>query len=223
MKKLAGFLCLLLCAPLARAQTFTLEQVLAKMDEVSRTFKSTEADMDRVHVTVLVNDQDTSSGKFYYVRQNKQPRVKLDVVKPAPQQILIDKGKLQIYYPKLKQIQEASLGDHQDQVEMITAMGFGQTSQDLKKNFTSIKLAPDEVIDGRKTTVLDLTPRDTGTFKSVRMWMDQQKWVAVQIKTTEAGGDYGTVKFTNTKINSAVPDSVFSLKLASKDVTYLRK
>jgi len=222
MKKVVCLLCLLVCIPFAEAQSLTLEQVFAKMDEVSRTFKSTQSDIERTHVTVLVNDKDVSSGKFYYVRQAKQPRVRLVLTKPAQQELLIDKGKLQIYYPKLKQVQEANLGDHQAQVEMITAMGFGQSSQELKKNFTDIKLGPEEMIDGKKTIVLDLTPKDTGTFKAVRMWMDPQNWVAVQIKTTEAGGDYGTVKFTNIRINPPIPESMFTLKLPP-GVTVLRK
>ena len=45
--------------PSLRAQgKFTLDQVFAKMDEVQKTFKSTAADIERTHVTVLVNDKD---------------------------------------------------------------------------------------------------------------------------------------------------------------------
>src|SRR5499433_1290125 len=120
----------------ANAQsTYTLDQVFAKMDEVAKTFRSVQADIERTHVTVLVNDKDVASGKFYYVRKGKEPRVRLDLVKQAIQQLLIDKGKLQIYTPNLKQVQEASLGEHKDLLEMFMALGFGQSSQDLRKNF----------------------------------------------------------------------------------------
>src|SRR5262249_41594547 len=190
MKKIACLLCFLSFSPVSQAQgTYTLEQVFAKMDEVAKSFRSTQADIERTHVTVLVNDKDVSSGKFYYVRQGKEPRVRMELMKPAVQELLIDKGKLQIYTPSLKQVQEASLGEHQDKVEMFMSLGFGQSSQDLKKNFT-VSLGPEEVIDGRKATVLELKPKNSAMFKLVQMWMDQQKWVSVQIKTTEAGGDY---------------------------------
>src|SRR5262252_10998146 len=221
MKKIACLLCFLSFSPVSQAQgAYTLDQVFAKMDEVAKTFRSTTSDIERTHVTILVNDKDVSSGKFYYVRQGKEPRVRLDLTKPAIQQLLIDKGKLQIYTPNLKQVQEASLGQHQDKVEMFMALGFGQSSQDLKKNFT-VSLAGDEVVDGKKTTVLELQPKNSAMFKSVRMWMDQQKWVSVQIKTTEASGDYMTLKFSDIKINSNVPDSTFILKLPS-DVRVLK-
>ena len=221
MKKIACLLCFLSLSPVSQAQgTYTLDQVFAKMDEVAKTLRSVQSDIDRTHVTILVNDKDVSSGKFYYVRQGKEPRVRLDLTKPAIQQLLIDKGKLQIYTPNLKQVQEASLGQHQDKVEMFMALGFGQSSQDLKKNF-EVSVAPDEVVEGRKTTVLELKPKNSSMFKSVQMWMDQQKWVSIQIKTTESSGDYLNLKFYNIKINPRIPESTFILKLPS-DVRVLK-
>src|SRR4030095_4684142 len=221
MKRMGYVLCLLWLVSAAQAQTtLTVDQVLAKMDEVAKTFRSSQADIERTHLTVLVNDKDVSSGKFYYVRQGKEPRVRLELTKPALQQLLIDKGKLQIYTPNLKQVQEASLGQHQDKVEMFMALGFGQSSQDLKKNF-EVSVAPDEVVEGRKTTVLELKPKNSSMFKSVQMWMDQQKWVSIQIKTTESSGDYLNLKFYNVKINLRIPESTFILKLPS-DVRVLK-
>ena len=221
MKKIACLLCFLSLSPVSQAQgTYTLDQVYAKMDEVAKTFRSAQSDIERTHVTILVNDKDVSSGKFYYVRQGKEPRVRLDLTKPAIQQLLIDKGKLQIYTPNLKQVQEASLGEHQDKVEMFMALGFGQSSQDLKKNF-EVSVGPDEVVEGRKTTVLELKPNNSSMFKSVQMWMDQQKWVSIQIKTTESSGDYLNLKFYNIKINPNIPESTFILKLPS-DVRVLK-
>ena len=224
-KRFLGFFCefcafLWLILPLHGQGKVTLDQVFSKMDEVSKGFRSTAAEIERTHVTVLVNDKDVSSGKFFYVRKVKEPRVKLELEKPMRQLLLVDKGKLQMYTPNLKQVQEAAIGPHQDKVEMFMALGFGQSSQDLKKNF-DVTLAGDELVDGKKTTVLDLKPKDTGMFKSVRMWMDPQKWVAVQIKTTEKSGDYLTLKFMNVKLNANIPDSVFDLKMP-KDVKVIK-
>src|SRR5262249_45926504 len=213
MKKIACLLCFLSLSPVSQAQsTYTLDQVFAKMDEVAKTFRSSQSDVERTHVTVLVNDKDVSSGKFYYVRKGKEPRVRLELTKPAVQQLVIDKGKLQIYTPNLKQLQEASLGEHQDKVEMFMALGFGQSSQDLQKNFT-VSLGGQDVIDGKKTIVLEMKPKNSAMFKSVQMWMDQQKWVSVQIKTTEGSGDYMVLKFSDIKINPKIPESTFILKL----------
>src|SRR5436305_7041970 len=204
----------------AQPDTYTLDQVFAKKDEVQKRFRSAAADIERTHVTVLVNDKDVSSGRFYYARRGKEPRVKLELSKPMPQYLLIDKGKLQLYTPNLKQVQEASIGGHQDKVEMFMALGFGQSSQDLKKNF-DVSLAGEEVVDGKKTSILELTPKNRAMFKSVRMWMDQQKWVAVQLETTENTGDYMIFKYSNVKMNTNISDSVFELKMP-KDVHVIK-
>ena len=156
MKRFACCLVFLCLVPLAQAQTaqtaqtaYTLEQVFAKMDEVAKTFRSTEANLERTHVTVLVNDKDTASGKFYYTRRGKEPRVKYEITKPIAQYLLIDKGMLQLYTPNLKQVQQGSLGEHSAAVEQFMALGFGQSSEDLKKNY-EVTLANDDVLDGRK-------------------------------------------------------------------------
>jgi outer membrane lipoprotein-sorting protein len=213
-----GLLCSLWFLPLfVHAQgAKTLEQVLANMDEVAKTFRSAQTDIERTHVTILVNDKDVASGKFYYTRAGKEPRVKMELTKPIAQYALIDKGKLQLYTPNLKQVQEASLGQHKDLLEMFMALGFGQSAQDLKKNF-DVTLGGEETLDGKKTTVLDLKPKQAG-IKSVQMWMDQQRWVATQLKVTENTGDYFLIKYSNIKLNGSIPESTFQLKLP-RDVT----
>ncbi len=221
MKYVLSILLLLALPSLTAAQSaFTLDQVFAKIDEVSKTFKSTEANIERTKVTVIVDDKDFASGKFYYVRQGKEPRLKLELSKPDAQFVLVDKGKLQIYTPKIKQVQEASTAGRESTVELFLALGFGQTSADLKKNF-NLTLAPDETVDGQRRSVLDLVPKSSSQFKSVRMWLDQKAWNAVQIKTVEKSNDYLVVKFTNIKTNATIPDSRFKLNLP-KDVQVIK-
>ena len=86
-------------------QETTLDQVFAKMDEVAKTFQSVQADLERTKVTVLVNDKDVATGKFYYQRRGNAPRVKMELAKPVTQLVLVDNGKLQLYTPNLKQVQ----------------------------------------------------------------------------------------------------------------------
>ena len=167
-----------------------------------------------------MDDTDVKSGKIYYTKPGKEPRLKLEFTKPQPEFVLVDKGKLQIYVPKIKQVQEAMTAGHEDTLEMYLALGFGQTSQDLKKNF-DVTIAPDEVVDGQSRTVLDLKPKNSGTFQSVRMWLDQKAWHAVQIKTSEKSGDYLLVKYTNIKTSPSIPDSRFKLDLP-KDVKVVK-
>jgi outer membrane lipoprotein-sorting protein len=216
-KGLSVLLCLFWLTPSLYAQT-NLNQVFAKMDEAAKGFKSVECNLERTKVTVLVNDNFVASGKLYYTRAGKEPRLKVELGKPPAQQIvLIDKGNLQVFTPKINEVQEAALGGHANAVEQFMALGFGQSSQDLKKNY-QVSFAGEETIDGKKTAILDLTPpAPLAGVKTLRMWMDEQKGISVQVKATETSGDYTLFKYSNIKMNAGVPDSVFELRLP-KDV-----
>jgi len=222
MKNLYLVLLLLSAFVVSASQTpGTLEVVFSKMDEVSKTFRSVESDVERIKVTVIVDDTEIKTGKFYYTRRGKEPRVKLELLKPEVQYLLINMGKLQLYTPKLKQLQEISTVGQQDMVEMYMALGFGQSSQDLKKNF-EVALGPEDVLDGQKRTVLDLKPKSSNALQSIRMWLDQKTWSAVQIKIVERSKDYLTIKFTKVRLNAGIPDSRFKLPDLPKDVRIIR-
>ena len=225
-KSFLSFCAFLLLIPLAQAQSaYTLDQVFAKMDEVSKTFRSVQADLEKTHFVVIVNDKDVATGKFYYERRGKEPRVKMGLIKPE-QHLLIDKGLLQLYNPGVNQVMQRSLSGHQDQVEGFMSLGFGQSSQELKQNFT-VSLVGDETVDGRKTSVLELIPKTSSDpktssgFKSFRLWIDQQNWITYQTRVTETSKDYSIFKFLNANLKSPIPASVFELRLP-KNVSVIK-
>jgi outer membrane lipoprotein-sorting protein len=216
---------LILFLPVPRAfagqSSFTLEQVYTKIDEVSKAFKSTEANVQREYTTVIVNETEVKTGKFFYTLRGTEPRVKLELVKPDVQYALIDRGKVQFYSPAIKQVQEASIAGNRDTVEMYMALGFGQSSTDLKANF-DVTLGPDEVVGGQKTSVLNLKPKSPSSpFQMIQLWLDQKAWHSTQIKIVEKSKDYLVIKFTNVKMNAGIPDSRFKLDLP-KDVKVIK-
>ena len=129
-----SFVCFLGLGPLPRP-AFTIDQFFAKLNEVARTFRSIEVDLESTHVNVIVDDRDVSSGKLYYSRAGKDFRLKLELVKPAEESVLIDKGKATRYTPKIRQADEYSLGNKANLVEQYMALGFGQSSDELKRNY----------------------------------------------------------------------------------------
>jgi outer membrane lipoprotein-sorting protein len=223
MKIAALALILLTFVTTADAQTFTLEQVLAKMDAAGRTFQTMEAAIERTHVTVLVNDQVTDSGKIYFARKGTAPRIKIEFTKPTESFMLIDDGKYQAYLPKLKQIQEKFLGENQDKAEFML-IGFGQSNANLQKTY-DVTLLPEETINGVKTSVLELKPKSAqvaAMFTTIRLWMDQQRWIPIQTRVTEASKNYQVIKFSDIKLNGRIPDTRFSLGNLPKDVQTIK-
>ena len=192
------------------------------MEENGKTFRSMQASMERTKVTVIVNDKAVDSGSVYFTRKDKEPRIMVEITKPEQQRMLIDQGKALLYFPKLKQVQEYFLGKNQEKAEFLL-IGFGQSNQDIRK-FYDTTSAGEEIIDGQKTSILDLKPKSTqvsALFNNIRLWIDQQRWIPIQSRLTEASGDYMLVKFTNIKMNVKIPESVFNLKLP-KDVKTIK-
>ena len=219
----AALLFVLSTAAAASAQgTYNLDQVLAKMEENGKNFRSMQANMERTKVTVIVNDKAVDSGTVYFTRRGKDPRIMVDITKPEQQRMLIDQGKALLYFPKLKQVQEYFLGKNQEKAEFLL-IGFGQSNQDIRK-FYDAAVVGEEVVNGQKTSILELKPKSTqvsALFSRIRLWLDQTKWIPIQSQLAEAGGDYMIVKFTNIKMNVKVPESVFDLKMP-KDVKTIK-
>lgn len=215
---ITGLALALLVFNLQAAEKYTLDQVLAQMGAAGRNFRSLEASIERTKVTVLVNDKALDSGKVYFVRNGQQSRLKLDILKPEVQRLLVEKQVAQLYFPKIKQVQQFNLGKDRDKAEFLL-VGFGQSNEDIRKYYTA-SLAGEETVNGVRTSVLDLKPKAAqaaAMFASIRLWMDQQRWIPVQTKLTEASGDYLLINFTGIKLNSNIANSVFDLKLP-KDV-----
>ena len=142
----------------------------------------------------------------------------MNIEKPARQELLINDDLVHMYFPRINQVQVVNLGENQNKAEFL-AIGFGQSSVDLLKYY-EVRLVGEQFINGIATSVLDLKPRSTdfsAIFSNIRLWIDQNRWIPLQTKLTEAGGDYLDVRFSNIKINGRLSDSVFELKLP-KDV-----
>ena len=161
--------------PLHGQVRLPLDTVLERMETVGREFRNLEADIERTKVVVIVDDHSTSSGKFYFARSGDSSRIRMNIEKPARQQLLIDKGMLYMYFPRIKQVQEFDLGENQDKAEFM-AIGFGQSSADLLKYY-DVTLVGEESIDGIATSILDLKPKSadfSAIFSNIRLWIDQQ-------------------------------------------------
>jgi outer membrane lipoprotein-sorting protein len=211
---LCVFVSLWLMPSIEAADAYTLDQVLTRLGEAGKSFRSMQSNLERTKVTVLVNDKYTDSGVVYFARSGRDPRIKMEITKPEPQRVLIDMGKALLYYPKLNQVQEYQLGKNQDKAEFML-IGFGQSREDLEKVYNTALLG-EETIDGHKTSIIELKPKDpkaAALFTNIQMWIDQQRWIPIQIKTTEASRDYMIMKFTNIKMNANIPSSTFDLKL----------
>lgn len=189
-----------------------LAEILSRMNDSAKRLKTLSANLEYTKVTVLVNDKSTELGHLYF-HKSKNPQILLNFYKPDPKVILFRKNKAEIYFPKIKQIQEYDVEQHSGLVQQFLLLGFGTETGELKKFYT-IRFLAEEELDGDTSAVLELIPRKeemATRLDKVHLWISEESWLPVQQTFFEPGGDYVVARYTAVKVNRAIPSSTFQI------------
>jgi outer membrane lipoprotein-sorting protein len=198
--------------PRQKADTLSLKDILARMNEAGKHLKTVSTNLEYTKVTVLVDDRSTEYGKLYF-RKSKSPDILLNFEKPDPKVILFRKNKAEIFLPKTNQIQEYDLEKHSGLVQQFLLLGFGTDTNDLKKSY-EIKYVGEEQLGGDMAVVLELTPNAKSTaaqLSKIQLWISEESWLPIQQKFFEPGGDYLLTHYTSVKVNRQIPSSTFRI------------
>ena len=219
MNRLLGFLAALLLyvggisltAQCQDAMTPETRRVLARLDQAGKQLTDLTADIKQTKVTLVVNDTSTDTGKLFLKRTKSGNRTKLEYEKPVAKTLLIDKGKVLIYEPRINTLQEIDLGKNRAQAEFFLT-GVGQSSDNLTKTY-DVKFLKEETVNGTKTSLLELKPKGSSMFSQIWIWIDPALGLPIQTRLTESSGDYLTFQLENLKINPKLSDKIFKLNL----------
>lgn len=212
--KLGALLFLLGTGTAVAQNEIGLDVVLDRMEAKGLEFRNLEAEIARTKVVVFVDVHSTDSGKVFFAGGSDDSRIRLTITEPAPQDLLISNGKAQLYRPRINQLEEFDLGERKN-IAQFFVIGFGASNETLEEDY-NVTLVGEEVLDGVRTSVLELEPKServAGMFPMIRLWIDQSRWIPVQTRLNETGGDYQIVKYSNIVINGRIPNDTFELDL----------
>ena len=202
----------------ADTPTASLQSILARMDEAAARFTSVMGNLQYTKVTVIVDDNSTETGKIFFEKTRKRPRVMIAFDTPAEKYVLFADGKVSIYRPKIAEVEEFSVGDRQELLEQFLLLGFGTSGRDLHKGY-EIRLAGQETLDGGLSFHLELTPKSgqvTRQLKGVELWISSDTWQPVQQKFVEPSQDYLLARYSGLQQNAKIPAKRFQLPLKGK-------
>jgi outer membrane lipoprotein-sorting protein len=192
-----------------------LEAVFKSMDQAAPGFKGLTADIRKVAYTKVVNVEDVSEGTIVVKRMKpRDTRIRIDFKKPNQQMVAIGGGKLEIYYPKLNEVQEADLGKARSVVDQLMLLGFGSNSADLQDAYT-VTLGGPEPVNGEKATRIVLIPKSKEILQSVKkcdLWISD-KGITLQQKIDQGGGDYLLSTYSHMNLSSTIPESAVKLEI----------
>ena len=200
----------------------TLKQVLAAMDAAAARFRSVVAEVTYTKVTLLVDDKSIEKGTVYFKRRRRKRdfKVLIHFREPAEKIVLFRDGKGWIYRPAIAQVEEYDVSRNREVLEQFLLLGFGTPGGELQKAYRISLASPGSGPRAdQKTWKLELVPRSVATSRHIRkveLWLSRDTWQPVRQQFIEPSGDYLIVEFTGTKLNTAIPNSRFKLKLRGK-------
>jgi outer membrane lipoprotein-sorting protein len=194
----------------------TVQDVLSRMDESAPGFTSMSANLRSLKHTQVIDDTTEENGTIL-VRKTapRAMQVLVNFTKPDERTVAFGGKKAEIYYPKLKTVQEYNLAQHTSLIDQFMLLGFGASGKELAASY-DVKLAGEESIGGRKAVKLDLTPKTAAArekLKKVELWMADGGAYPVQQKFLQPSGDYTVFTYTDVKLNPGLSAEALKLKL----------
>lgn len=194
-----------------------LDRVLNQMDAAAKTVRTTEANVVWDEYQKVVNETDTEKGKIYSRREGNDTQAAVEFFEPDKKYVVYSGGKVQVYQPKIDQVNEYSAGKNRTEIESFLVLGFGGGGHDLLKSY-DVKYLGSETINGTQGAKLELIPKSVklrNNIDRILLWIDP-KGISIQQQLFEPGGDYRLAKYSDIQINQRLPGDVFKLKTTAK-------
>src|ERR1035438_159867 len=212
--------CLLTAAAWAQivGESPELERVLARMDAAAKSFKTTEASVVWDQYQKVINETETQKGRIYFRREGGEVQMAADFVEPDKKYVIYSGGKVQVYQPKIDQVNEYNAGKNRGEVESFLVLGFGGAGHDLLKSYDA-KFSGSEPVNGVATEKLELVPKSPrlrNNIARILLWIDPARGISIQQQFFEPGGDYRLAKYSEIQMKEKLPESAFKLKTTGK-------
>jgi outer membrane lipoprotein-sorting protein len=201
---------------LAPAGAQNLESTLARMDKAAAGFRGISAELEQVSHTAVIDDTSVESGTIVLFRPKPRDlRMLVEFTKPDERAVSYGNRKVQIYYPKIRTVQEYDLGKQSALIDQFLLLGFGTPGSELRKSY-ALKHTGRETIDGVPADRLELIPRDAEALKHVRrieIWISEATGQPVRQKIHQPSQDYREIRYRGLKVNPPLTEASVRLNL----------
>jgi outer membrane lipoprotein-sorting protein len=204
------------CLAISSQAAVSTEDVLSQMDQSAAKFTGMVSELTRVTYTKVIDEKTTEMGTIFLKKQGSRDlKVLIDFTKPDAKTVAFQGRKAEVYYPKLKTVQEYDIGKQKGLVDQFLLIGFGTTGKELKSNY-AVKYTGDETIGGQRAYKLELVPNSEQIKEKLRkleLWIAESGAYPVQQKFLQPSGDYYLFTYSGVKLNSQLTDEQLRLKL----------
>lgn len=193
----------------------SLESVLEKMDRTAGSFKAFSADVRSVAYTAVIGEDDVSTGTIVLKRSGRGIDMLMELTAPDRKSFALHAQKLEIYYPKMRTVEEYDIARYRALADQFLLIGFGTSGKELASSY-NMKVLGADTVAGQQVTRLELVPKSPEVLKNLKrleLWIPETADYPVQQKFYLAAGDYRLATYTNLRKNPQLSDSDLKLKV----------
>src|SRR6185369_5842720 len=121
----------------------------------------------------VIKEDNVSEGVVHMKRSRREAQFLAEFTSPEPKAFALSGAKVELYYPKLKSVEEYDLG--KNRVEKYLALGFGASGKELKSDYELKELGV-ETVNGEKTARLQMIPKSAQVlqqFPKIELWISE--------------------------------------------------
>lgn len=190
------------------SQEITVDYVIEQMKNKAKTLETFTANFEQKKISALFDNEELSSGKFFYQKKDK---FLLVYEKPNKNSILSIGKELTIISEKTEKADFYKVKKGPEHQEGF--WGFGGTFEDAKKKFEiEISSKNDEITI--KLVPLEENPT-AKYFTEIYLTVNKCEWLPKKIKMIDNDEDVTEIDFKNYKENVTLDKKTFSLKIPS--------
>ncbi len=193
-----------------------LNEILKRMEthRLSLTSLRTNVKMVKYNAQLKTTDpSDINEGAANYLpAKGRDALIRIDWTKPAETFAVVE-GKYVIYRPRLNQAIIGNVKNAKGSGKANNAFAFlNMSKEQLKTNYTVKYLGQENVSGNIPTWHLEMTPKNTASYKSAEMWVDGNG-MPIQIKITENNNDTNTIYLSKIEKNIKIKGNIFKVNL----------
>ena len=182
-----------------------MQKFESKLKETSDKLTSIESDFLQVKHLDMFDEDVTSKGKFYYLKDNK---ISLDYSQPLSYLIVINGSRLKIVADGKKSVMQLNTNKMMNEMQdMITACMVG----DLNRMNDSYNLKYQE---DNNQYIISITPRSKQVkdyVSAIEIRLSKADMSVDQLRMYENEADYTDYKFSNKRFNQLKDESRFAI------------
>lgn len=197
---------LLFPAPAIPAEVLSLEQLTAKTQEIYEKTTDLKARFVQEVTIRSMKKTEREEGTVHF----KNPRMMMwDYQKPKAKKLVINARKAWLYVPEDRMVYVQNAEEvYRSRMAVRFLSGLGKLSEDFHIRFTG-----DKTLDEQGNYLLTLTAKEAeGGVERLFLTIDGKNFHISQFSFTDAYGNTTRLRLSDIRINTGVPDSLFSFK-----------